>query len=57
MSTSAIMDSADLENEARKERARALVEELRDLNKETAQHEAVTKAMSNIKAKRTYENN
>jgi hypothetical protein len=38
------MDSTKLEIEANKKRSQALVEELRDLKKETAQKEAIIKA-------------
>ncbi|KAA1095848.1 hypothetical protein PGTUg99_050033 [Puccinia graminis f. sp. tritici] len=55
MSDSAVMDSTELEIiEANKKRSQALVEELRDLNKETAQKEAIIKAKGNIDKARTY---
>ncbi|KNF04008.1 hypothetical protein PSTG_02717 [Puccinia striiformis f. sp. tritici PST-78] len=44
MSESAVMDSTKLEIEANKEQSRALVKELRDLTKATAQKEAIKKA-------------
>ena len=50
------MDSIDLEIEENKERSRALVEELKELNKQTAQKQAVKKAKSKINNERTYKN-
>jgi hypothetical protein len=57
MSKSAVMDPTNLEIQANKERSRALVEELRDLNKKTAQQEGIKKAKANVDETRTYENN
>jgi transposase len=56
MSESAVMDPTNLDIQANKEQSRALVEELRDLNKKTAQQEAITKAKTNIDETRTYKN-
>ena len=50
------MDSVELEIEANKERSHALVDKLRNLNKETAQKEAIHKAKSKIDSARAYEN-
>ncbi|OAV94159.1 hypothetical protein PTTG_04326, partial [Puccinia triticina 1-1 BBBD Race 1] len=57
MSTSAVMTSEELELKANQEKAKALFEDLRDVNKKIAQQEAIKKAKAKIDDKRTYENN
>ena len=56
MSDSAVMDSVDLEIEANRERARVLVEELRELNKQNFEQETIRNAKQKINKKRTYQN-
>ncbi|KNE94954.1 hypothetical protein PSTG_11745 [Puccinia striiformis f. sp. tritici PST-78] len=53
---SAVTDSNDLEIQANKEQSWALVKELRDLNKKTAQQEALKKAKEKIDENQTDKN-
>jgi len=56
-SVAPVMDSTDLEIKANKEKARALAEELRDLNKKTYEQEMVKNSKGKINEKQTYQNN
>jgi hypothetical protein len=53
MLESAVMDPNNLEIQANKEQSRALVKEFRDLNKKTAQQEALKKAKGKMDETRT----
>jgi transposase len=54
VANSGVMDSTELKIEANKVRKRELLEELRNLKKQTSQKEAFHKAKKNLDQKRTY---